>query len=667
MFELPFFVLLPKRSELTNLMAPNCPSTTHLAFAAIRVEPTLWQLGQAAGTAAALAKGALHDLPVSVVQARLLEQKVFIHWPPRPSCDAPPPPPPTPAPITCDVSSPAVTAIDVSGAAAGLNGRYSRTKRLSGGLPIFALDAHHQLYKGAHQDGGAWRFADFGHGIYYEAHGTNATGNGPPAAVSGVWEAEGEGVNPVPKEIACVRGSQAHQSDDSGSSTPSLSFVSSSPLNMELPSAKTSFEGGTVIRDAKGLHLFTTDTSRGIVNTSLVYYFSPASEGGNGTFRFVREVVCCSEGVLTGHRASLWAPMPVFDQADDLWRLFYVQYSSSLPASNASGWFFNFDGQIASAVSTVKGRDGIGGPYAAPVDGQPAVVLEPDAESQSWEGLQGTDSISPPFLLRDGKTWAAFYGSAQTEKIPRPHGIWWNGLVTTSKLGDRFVRRLPSAKVDLNGGGSENPVVTWLPQHRCYIALFDDLFAEARGFGLSSSADGLAWQTPAEVVAVPGGTRTPMASMLEDDGSLTVFYTDYGVGGGPERIFRAKFEISRPLKSDDPGAVASATRLSALLLSSLGRASSAYHQQQYVVSGCLDPPLDDSSYNSLKMLNFSGIFGERTATTPQGAAAQAKLCAKHGLEACFPGHAGADTVPLNGSVHGYYLKDEPYERTSCLR
>ena len=53
------------------------------------------------------------------------------------------------------------------------------------------------------------------------------------------------------------------------------------------------------------------------------------------------------------------------------------------------------------------------------------------------------------------------------------------------------------------------------------------------------------------------------------------------------------------------------------------------------------------------------IFGERTATTPQGAAAQAKLCAKHGLEACFPGHAGADTVPLNGSVHGYYLKDEP--------
>eukprot|EP01051_Picozoa_sp_SAG22_P010384 SAG22_NODE_933_length_6434_cov_5.195264_3_plen_69_part_00 len=63
---------------------------------------------------------------------------------------------------------------------------------------------------------------------------------------------------------------------------------------------------------------------------------------------------------------------------------------------------------------------------------------------------------------------------------------------------------------------------------RLYIALFDDLFAEARGFGVTFSSDGLTWATPAAVVAVPGGARTPMASMLENDGSLTVFYSDYG-------------------------------------------------------------------------------------------------------------------------------------------
>lgn len=89
-------------------------------------------------------------------------------------------------------------------------------------------------------------------------------------------------------------------------------------------------------------------------------------------------------------------------------------------------------------------------------------------------------------------------------------------------------------------------------------------------------------------------------------------------------------------------------------------AAAPYRQQEYVVSGCLDPPLDDSSYVSLKTLNFTGIFGERTATTPRAAAAQAALCQKHGLTSCFPGHAAADSVPLNGSVRGYYLKDEPH-------
>lgn len=56
-------------------------------------------------------------------------------------------------------------------------------------------------------------------------------------------------------------------------------------------------------------------------------------------------------------------------------------------------------------------------------------------DSQSWEGLQGTDSISPPYLLKDNKTWAAFYGSAQTQNAAKmPHNMsWYNGIVTTTK------------------------------------------------------------------------------------------------------------------------------------------------------------------------------------------------------------------------------------------
>ena len=56
----------------------------------------------------------------------------------------------------------------------------------------------------------------------------------------------------------------------------------------------------------------------------------------------------------------------------------------------------------------------------------------------------------------------------------------------------------------------------------------------------------LACQTPAAVVAVPGGARTPMASMMEADGTLTVYYTSWikGPSGALlERVFRGSFHV----------------------------------------------------------------------------------------------------------------------------
>ena len=94
-FELPYWLLLPQRADLLNLAAPNCPSVSHVAFSAIREEPTLWQLGQAAGAAAAIAAAAapvplaLQDVPLAGLQAELLRQDAFIHWPPRPNCSVP--------------------------------------------------------------------------------------------------------------------------------------------------------------------------------------------------------------------------------------------------------------------------------------------------------------------------------------------------------------------------------------------------------------------------------------------------------------------------------------------------------------------------------------------------------------------------------------------------
>ena len=73
-FEIPYYILLPRRQELVNLAVPNCPSVSHVAFSTIREEPTLWQLGQAAGTAAAIALKRGGDLPLQDVELRDLPE-----------------------------------------------------------------------------------------------------------------------------------------------------------------------------------------------------------------------------------------------------------------------------------------------------------------------------------------------------------------------------------------------------------------------------------------------------------------------------------------------------------------------------------------------------------------------------------------------------------------
>lgn len=47
--------LVPKASECTNLLTPTCPSSSHIAYGAIRLEWTFMVLGQSAATAAVIA------------------------------------------------------------------------------------------------------------------------------------------------------------------------------------------------------------------------------------------------------------------------------------------------------------------------------------------------------------------------------------------------------------------------------------------------------------------------------------------------------------------------------------------------------------------------------------------------------------------------------------
>jgi len=151
-YEVPYSILLPKRADATNLLVPNCPSISHVAFSALREEPTLVKLGEAAGTAAAIAAGqpgaiALQDVSIEALQAGIRALGAYVHYPPRDNCSAP-------EPGSC-------SAYSVAGAGtAPCNGLYKKT-----GEATWTLDSSHQIYK----YGDSWHIADNGHTIFYDA------------------------------------------------------------------------------------------------------------------------------------------------------------------------------------------------------------------------------------------------------------------------------------------------------------------------------------------------------------------------------------------------------------------------------------------------------------------------------------------------------------------
>lgn len=80
-FALPYAIMVPKRSELDNLLVPVAVSASHVAFNAVRLEPTWMILGMSAGVAAAMAvtaggglgPGGVGNVDVGALRSRLHE------------------------------------------------------------------------------------------------------------------------------------------------------------------------------------------------------------------------------------------------------------------------------------------------------------------------------------------------------------------------------------------------------------------------------------------------------------------------------------------------------------------------------------------------------------------------------------------------------------------
>lgn len=74
-FGIGYRSMTPRRAEALNLLTPTALSSTHVAYGAIRLEQTFLSLGQAAGTAAAIALSngtAIQDVEYSALRERLI-------------------------------------------------------------------------------------------------------------------------------------------------------------------------------------------------------------------------------------------------------------------------------------------------------------------------------------------------------------------------------------------------------------------------------------------------------------------------------------------------------------------------------------------------------------------------------------------------------------------
>jgi len=76
-YQMPLWLLFPKRKQVNNLLVPVCASASHVGYATVRMEPQFMMLGHAAGVVAALtvnasAVSAVQDVDPAAVAAVLL-------------------------------------------------------------------------------------------------------------------------------------------------------------------------------------------------------------------------------------------------------------------------------------------------------------------------------------------------------------------------------------------------------------------------------------------------------------------------------------------------------------------------------------------------------------------------------------------------------------------
>lgn len=222
----------------------------------------------------------------------------------------------------------------------------------------------------------------------------------------------------------------------------------------------------------------------------------------------------------TNPRSEVWVNAVTFNESENAWNIFYTAYRAG---DSTKGEIAGNDyaGRIWRAKSVLTGRNGIAGPYA-----DMGVVLEPDADSQAWEGQQAVASFFP---YKVGNTWYSMYDGHNH----LPKGGWPTGMAYAPALNGPW-KRMPEGFNPLKVVDvfMENEIVYQLKDGR-YMMVFDSFGDQEIGYSLSD--DGVIWgkevrlkvQSAGNIWAEAGDhfTRTPLCAIEEADGTFTVVYT----------------------------------------------------------------------------------------------------------------------------------------------
>lgn len=222
----------------------------------------------------------------------------------------------------------------------------------------------------------------------------------------------------------------------------------------------------------------------------------------------------------TNPRSEVWVNALIFNEEENAWNIFYTAYRAG---DSTKGEIAGNDyaGRIWRAKAVVHGVDGIAGPYA-----DMGIVLEPDADTQPWEGQQAVASFNP---YKAGNTWYAMYDGHN--HVPR--GGWPTGMAFAANLNGPW-KRMPEGFNPLRVVDEfmENAIVSQLKDGR-YMMVFDSFGDQEIGYSLSD--DGVNWgkeirvkiQSAGNIWAEAGDhfTRTPLCAIEEADGTFTVVYT----------------------------------------------------------------------------------------------------------------------------------------------